>query len=605
VFDVASGVHQGIVPGFCAPVAAMACDRDGTLLLKTDGSDAYLRMTASAGCAAAGTIEAGPLDAGVENDWERIAVDADVPAAAGVGLKTFTSATPAPPGTGDWRDVPSLDALLDRDPGPASGASGLRRFLWVQVSLVSEDGRTSPTLRQVRAQTVGVSYLEHLPRIYRRDDAPERFLERLLALARSAMEDWDAELDGMHRRFDPATAPADGLRWLAESLALPVPPGIDAAAFRALLARVPALYAYRGTRAALVDLAEIYAGVRPHVFEAFEARRVWQLAGSCSKECCSGTSRLGVDTMLAAALPDGLVVPGQIVTDPEYAGLRGEYYAGLEFDRHVERRADRTIDFAAARSVVPREGGEPLDRFSVRWSGQIKPRYSETYTLSVAPGGGVRLWIDGAPLVDSWSDAVPSPRSARVLLDAGRWHVVTIELHRNTPDPAFRLEWTSRSTPLQVVPADCLYSVLDDRADLSARRAPVADVGKAVVGETGPLAASEFGAGLFSEYSHLFTVVVPAARCAGSDGADRRRALRALVDSEKPAHTDYHLCFADARMRVGFQARLGVDAIVANGPPPLRLDETALGRDSFLGGAPPGGARLGSRARLGEDTLIG
>jgi len=153
-----------------------------------------------------------------------------------------------------------------------------------------------------------------------------------------------------------------------------------------------------------------------------------------------------------------------------------------------------------------------------------------------------------------------------------------------------------------VVPAECLYSLLDDRADFAAPAGLVVDVGAAVVGASGPASASQYGAALFSEYAHLFTVVVPAAAC---PSGPRRDALRRILDAEKPAHTDYHLCFAEPRLRVGFQARLGIDAIVAQGPPPLRLGETALGHDSFLGDAPPGGARVTARARLGHDTAIG
>ena len=78
----------------------------------------------------------------------------------------------------------------------------------------------------------------------------------------------------------------------------------------------------------------------------------------------------------------------------------------------------------------------------------------------------------------------------------------------------------------------------------------------------------------------------------------RERQVRAAIDAEKPAHTDYHLCFAEARLRLGVQARIGIDAIVAEGPPPLPLGESALGRDSFLAGAPE------TTARVGQDAAI-
>jgi hypothetical protein len=127
-------------------------------------------------------------------------------------------------------------------------------------------------------------------------------------------------------------------------------------------------------------------------------------------------------------------------------------------------------------------------------------------------------------------------------------------------------------------------------------------VGQAVVGATGPLGISEYGEPMFGDTAHLFTALVPASSL---PSPAKRDMLRRVIDAEKPAHTDYHLCFAEPRLRVGFQARLGIDAIVASGPPPLRLDETVLGRDSFLADAAPGGARVAARARLGQDTVVG
>jgi phage tail-like protein len=591
VFERAERSFLGTVPGFRGPVTAMACDTAGNLFVKTDASDRYVRLPADGGCIARGTLEAGPLDAGADNDWERIAVDVDAPSQTNVTLATCVRATVAPPPTAaDWTTVPGTDALLARKSGPPNSVAATQRYLWVRVTVESTDGRHSPMLRQVHAQTIGTSYLEQLPRIYRRDDEPTRFLERFLALGRGVLEDWDAELDEVYRRFDPATAPADTLAWLAASLAMPLPPGLAPDAQRALLARVPDLYARRGTIAGIADVAEIVSGMRPHIFEAYRARRVWQLE----------TASLGFDTALAASAPDGFIVPGQTPTDPAYIGLRGDFYAGVNFERHVDTQTDRTIDFDARNPVTPREDGKSLDRFSVRWSGQVKPAFSETYTFHTTPSDGVQLWVDGRPLIDSWTGQT-EPGPALITLDANRWYPITFEMHRVGNDPVARLEWTSRSQRQEVVPASALYSLLDDQADLSDTTASVVDVGNAVVGATGPLAAGDFGATLFSDYAHLFTVVVSGARCCE---AQQRRALRSAIDAEKPAHTDYHLCFAEARMRVGYQARLGIDAIVAEGPLPMRLDGTTLGRDSYLAGESPALARVGATARVGQNTVI-
>lgn len=45
-----------------------------------------------------------------------------------------------------------------------------------------------------------------------------------------------------------------------------------------------------------------------------------------------------------------------------------------------------------------------------------------------------------------------------------------------------------------------------------------------------------------------------------------RRELERIVEAERPAHVEVHLCVRDARFRVGAQARVGVDSIVAATP---------------------------------------
>ncbi|HEV7606290.1 MAG TPA: PA14 domain-containing protein [Steroidobacteraceae bacterium] len=588
-FDSVSHRHLGEVPDFRAPLAAMSFDATGNLYLKLDGGADCLSFAAGAGCIGRGTLETGVFDAGELNDWERVALTA-TPLAASIALSTFSAASrnavPA-----NWQSSESLDCLLARDPGDAEPTTGTRRFLWLRIVLSSADGRESPVLRQARAQTVAPSYLDELPRIFRRDDREQRFLERWLALFRSGLEDREQRLEDSARDFDPMMAPAERLAFTAAALAFELPRGLTPTQQRALLARVPELYRNRGTLAGVADMAEVMSGIRPRIIEAFHARRVWQLGT---------TSLLGFDTALAAATPEGLVVPRDARTDPAYAGLRGEYYAGTDFNDLLRARTDERLDFAEL--WVEDRDLHRMRPYTVRWSGQIKPRYSETYLLRLEHGPGTRLWIDGQLIIDRWTPSLPPQPDPRVVLDATRWHAIQIEILSLDFTSVARLSWSSRHQPPEVVPAHSLYSVLDEHADLDAPPAATFDVGHAVVGESGPLAQSEFGAGLFADYAHLFTVLAPAGSCRD---ASHRAELRAAIDAEKPAHTDYHLCFVEPRMRVGFQARLGIDAIVGNGPPPLRLDGTRLDRDSFLDDAAPGGGRVAARARLGQDTVVG
>ncbi len=564
----------------CAPPPELQVSDDGTLRLASGSSTA--------------TLESGRLDAGVLSDWERVAVLALTPEGTSVRLDTFTSIDPlAVPA---WRAEPGLNVLLDRDPGPAPTQPATHRYLWLRLRVASSDPAASPIIDQVQAQTIGRSYTEDLPAIYRRDDQPQRFLERWLALFRTDMEGFEQALADMPHLFDVQMARADQLAWLAHCLAFEPPSGLTPAQLRVLLQCVPDLYARRGTIGGLEDWAEIQSGLRPRILEAWRGRKVWQLETA---------SLLGFDTMLAASAPDGVIVPGQPLTDPNYVGLLRETYGGPSFDwLNASPRIDSLLNFtsAAPLALAPVNAqGQSVKIATLRWTGQIRPRFAERYTLSLqlagaAPGDDVRVrfWIDGAPLIeDLWSDAglvagvlqtqVSVSRDVSLVMEEPRWYPLRLEVRTTAARLALSLSWSSRSQRPEPVPTACLYALTDERADTALTHASGFDIGSAVVGGGGPQSPDDYGRGLFSDYAHLFTVLVPpACDCTG----ERHRRLRAALDTEKPAHTDYHLCFLKPQMRVGFQARLGIDAIVANGPLPARLDETVLGRNSFLADKP-------------------
>jgi phage tail-like protein len=100
----------------------------------------------------------------------------------------------------------------------------------------------------------------------------------------------------------------------------------------------------------------------------------------------------------------------------------------------------------------------------------------------------------------------------------------------------------------------------------------------------------------FHVYAHKFTVFVPA--CAGNT-PEKRRSLENLIKRESPAHTLGNIEFVEARMRIGFQSMIGLDAVVARVPQGVRLGETPIGPASVLTGDAStrvGTGKLGSNA---------
>jgi hypothetical protein len=125
----------------------------------------------------------------------------------------------------------------------------------------------------------------------------------------------------------------------------------------------------------------------------------------------------------------------------------------------------------------------------------------------------------------------------------------------------------------------------------------------AVVGTTAVLDGSylspqeAYATPLFAEVAHQFTVRV----YRGRGYRDHTlAAVRGLLDREAPAHTSGHVCVVEPRMRVGVQARVGVDAVVAGPEASTAMRAEAAG-GLVLGGPPSG--RLGRDSYLGRTSL--
>jgi phage tail-like protein len=107
----------------------------------------------------------------------------------------------------------------------------------------------------------------------------------------------------------------------------------------------------------------------------------------------------------------------------------------------------------------------------------------------------------------------------------------------------------------------------------------------------------DFGAPVFAATAHRFCVRVYGSDL-GSPGA--RATLERLVERERPAEADAHVCVLEPRLRVGFQATVGVDAIVGCEPEPMRLGEGGpLGAGAALTEAPRR-PTVGDGLRLGR-----
>jgi len=105
----------------------------------------------------------------------------------------------------------------------------------------------------------------------------------------------------------------------------------------------------------------------------------------------------------------------------------------------------------------------------------------------------------------------------------------------------------------------------------------------------------------FHVYAHKFSVFVPARI---RDDALERRALERLLVLEAPAHTQVDIRYVEPRYRVGVQATIGLDGVIARTPRGVTLDESRLRQGTVLSGRPFGPHLELDNTRVGLTTRL-
>ena len=116
-------------------------------------------------------------------------------------------------------------------------------------------------------------------------------------------------------------------------------------------------------------------------------------------------------------------------SDPPPEPFAAEYFDNSSLSGEpVLTRSDAAIDFdwgAGAPSFAV-----PFDRFSTRWT-RTKAYSAGTYRFTVTGDDGIRVLVDGTPVVDGWAYQAPTTYTADVPLPEGE-HTVVVEYFEHT-----------------------------------------------------------------------------------------------------------------------------------------------------------------------------
>ena len=435
---------------------------------------------------------------------------------------------PAPRG----RAIGTWELLLQRARG---------RFLELRLTFESS-GRTSPRLRALRVYAPRFSYLErYLPAAYGDDEASASFLERFLANLEGIFTALEGRIAFAQVLFDPRTAPAEALDWLAGWLGTVLDPEWDDTRRRLFLTHAHRLFRWRGTAAGLT--AAIRLAIDP----------------------CP-------DDQIFAGLPSSAVSP------PGPGAVR--------LVEHHRRRPRPAVplgdpgETSGPRLVPQGTPWRPVDgavdlqrRFQEFPESPQDARFSP---LPPADPGARRTWqaVTQRRLPFPVAEVTPDDRRRYQAFLARRYRRIDLlnHAHGRAEDRTY-----TRFDAIELP-----HALPNNHAELTDWIHFVSRVEQ------------------LRRHAHRFTVLIPTRPGEDPQQVARRKArVEALVEREKPAHTTFDVQLFWALFQVG-SARLGRDTQLGEGS---RYVATVLGAshlgESFLAATPPWG--LPDRTVLGRD----
>jgi hypothetical protein len=119
-------------------------------------------------------------------------------------------------------------------------------------------------------------------------------------------------------------------------------------------------------------------------------------------------------------------------------------------------RVDPTVDFDWGNdSPTP---AVTTDHFSARWTGRVLAPTTGDYTFFATCDDGVRLWVNGALVIDQWINQGPTEYSTPVFsLEAGKKYDIRMEYYEDGGGAAAHLAWSGPGIDKQVIPQSRLY----------------------------------------------------------------------------------------------------------------------------------------------------
>jgi hypothetical protein len=182
---------------------------------------------------------------------------------------------------------------------------------------------------------------------------------------------------------------------------------------------------------------------------------------SRAKAVVSGllTAALAVGAVLAFGSTAATAAPAASTTH----GLKGEYFLSSapgadDLATLKATQLDSAVNFTDLNPTYLALTGRNTDT-AARWTGQLQPEFTESYTFYAIGDNGFRVWIDGNLVIDHWAkDWDREQTSEPIALTGGQRYDIKVEQFQEAGGSNMFLRWSSDSVAKEIIPAAAYYA---------------------------------------------------------------------------------------------------------------------------------------------------
>jgi hypothetical protein len=117
-------------------------------------------------------------------------------------------------------------------------------------------------------------------------------------------------------------------------------------------------------------------------------------------------------------------------------------------------RVDPDIDFNWTNGTSPDLSN---GLYTVRWTGEVEPQFSETYFFAVQSESGCRLWVNDQLLINEWQKQGLTTWTNAIALQGGTRYDIKLEYLQDGGPAQVYLSWYSPSEAEEIIPNSALY----------------------------------------------------------------------------------------------------------------------------------------------------